>query len=231
MQNGILFEYELMLLGKKNFFSPYFFSFSADHNERIALDVFQYAIEVYLKWSPEEAATYLTMDVIKLMKLDTILKYIRFPAELTVQRDLFYIAHLLYPKKVPFNEKELILRTYKEVLNGTLYKFPKEYLSDSLGMMRACICFQYMCSQFLTFTSIEEMYEHFTKSKGTKDLKKYRLYAICTDMFEFPLDFLHESLPMKQKNEFLYKFNRFYLKNKEQLNQIKREKQKEKTKK
>jgi len=224
MQKGILFEYELILLGKKNFFSPYFFSFGNDYNERMALDVFQYAIEVYLRWSPEETATYLTIDIIKLMKLDSILKYIRFPAELIPERDLFYIAHLLYPKKVPFNEKELILRTYKEVLSGQLYKFPKEYLSDSLGMIRACICFQYMVSQYLSFKSIDDMYNHFCTSKGTKDLKKYRLYAICTDMFEFPLDFLHEALSVRQKNEFLYHYHRFCLKNKEQLNQLKRKK-------
>ena len=40
MQSGILYEYEMTLLGKKTVFSPYFFSFSADHNERIALDDF-----------------------------------------------------------------------------------------------------------------------------------------------------------------------------------------------
>lgn len=221
----------MILLGKKTVFSPYFFSFSADHNERIALDVFQYAIEVYLRWSPEEAGTYLTMDVVKLLKLDSILKYIRFPAELTIERDLFYIAHLLYPKRVPFDEKELILRTYKEVLGGQLYKFPKEYLSDSLGMMRACICFQYMCSKYLSFTSVEQMYAHFSTSQGTKDLKKYRLYAICVDMFELPLDFLHESLSIRQKNEFFYHYYRFSLKNREQLNRIKKQGKKKKEKK
>ena len=221
-QKEILYEYELILIGKKNSFTPYFFSFAPEYNERVALDVFKYASEVYLSWSPKEAATYLTMDIIRIMKLDTIIKYIRFPPELTVERDLFYIAYLLYPKQVPFNEKELVLRTYKEVLSGKLYKFPKEYLSDSLGMMRACVCFQYMVSQYLSFRNIEEMYEHFSSSKGTKDLKKYRLYAICTDMFEYPLDFLHEALPAHQKNEFLYHYYRFNFKNREQISNFKK---------
>lgn len=228
MQNtGVLYEYELILLCKKNSFSPYFFNFSPEYNERMALDVFRYAIEYYLNWSPKEASIYLDKDVLDMMKLTQILKFIRFPCELDPNRDFFYIAHLLYPKIIHFDEKELILRTYKEVLSGKLYKFPKEYLSDSMGMTRACICLQYMISQYLQFSSIEDMYHFFSTSEGTKTLKKYRLYAICTDMFEYPIDFLHESLSTKQKNEFFYRLNRFYLKNKEQLNKIKKEKKKE----
>lgn len=227
MQNtGILYEYELILLNKKNSFSPYFFNFSPDYSEQMALEVFKYAIEYYLGWSPKEAAIYLDKDVLDMMKLSPILKYIRFPCELDSNRDFFYISHLLYPKIIKFNERELILRTYKEVLNGDLYKFPKEYLSDSMGMTRACICFQYMISQYLQFRSIKEMYDFFSTSEGTKVLKKYRLYAICTDMFEYPLDFLHESLPINQKNDFFYRINRFNLKNKEQLNRMKKNKKK-----
>ena len=71
------------------------------------------------------------------MKLDGLLRYIEFPAELDKHVDLFYIAHLLYPGRIKFDKKELILRTYKEVLDQKLYKFPKEYLSGSMGVIRA----------------------------------------------------------------------------------------------
>ena len=220
--NSLYLEYELILLGKKNSFSPYFFNYNAEYNEKKALLLFKYAIEGFLKWTPQEASTYLTMDIVKLMKLDMIIKFIRFPAELDMERDLFYIAHLLYPKIVKFDNKELILRTYKEVLDGKLYKFPKEYLSGSMGATRACVCFQYMISENLPFNNIQEMYRFFSTTNGVKALKKHRLYAICTDIFDYPIDFLHEALSDKQKNEFFYHYYKFNITNREQITELKK---------
>ena len=86
----LMFEYDLILLGKKNSFSPFFFNYSKEQNKRMALYVFKYAIEKYLKWSPEEASTYLNYEVVKFMKLDGLLKYVEFPAELDQHIDLFF---------------------------------------------------------------------------------------------------------------------------------------------
>lgn len=224
MNSSLMFEYELILLGKKNSFAPYFFNYNADYNERMALEVFRYAIEDFLKWTPEEAKMYLNMEIVKMMKLDAIVRFIRFPAELDIEKDLFYIAHLLYPRRINFNSRELILRTYKEVLDGILYKFPKEYLSGSMGVTRACICFQYMVQQFLPFNNVEEMYKFFSTTNGVKALKKYRLYAICTDIFDYPIDFLHESLSQNQKNEFFYHYYKFNITNREQITELKKRK-------
>lgn len=220
--SGLMLEYELILLGKKNSFSPFFFNYNIDYNERKALLLFKYAIEGFLKWTPKEAELYLNKEIVELMKLDSILKYIQFPAELNPDVDLFYIAHLLYPHIVKFDARELILRTYKEVLDGKLYKFPKEYLSGSMGVTRACVCFQYMVSQFLPFNNIEEMYKFFSTTNGVKALKKYRLYSICTDIFDYPIDFLHEALSNKQKNEFFYHYYKFGITNREQITDLKK---------
>lgn len=219
---SLLFEYELMLLGKKNSFSAYFFNYNPEYNEKMALQIFKYAIEGFLRWTPKEAEIYLNIEIIKLMKLDTLVRFIRFPAELDSDRDYFYIAHLLYPNIIKFNNRELILRTYKEVLSGKLYKFPKEYLSGSMGVTRACICFQYMVSQFLPFNNIEEMYKFFSTTNGIKALKKYRLYAICSDIFDYPIDFLHESLCKEQKDEFYYHYYKFNITNREQITEMKK---------
>ena len=42
------------------------------------------------------------------------------------------------------------------------------------------------------------MYKFFSTTNGVKALKKYRLYAICTDIFDYPIDFLHESLSSRE---------------------------------
>lgn len=218
----LMFEYDLILVGKKNSFSPFFFNYNNEHNQIAALFIFQYAIEKYLKWTAEEARVYFTYEVAKLMKLDGIIRYIQFPAELDPKVDLFYIIHLIYPKKVKYDKKDLILRTYKEVLSGRLYKFPKEYLSGSMGVIRACVCFQYMVTQYLPFNNIEEMYKFFSSTNGIKALKKYRLYAICTDIFDYPIDYLHEALNSKQKNEFYYHYYKFMTTNREQITEMRK---------
>ena len=217
------FEYDLILLGKKNSFSPYFFDYNKTYNQKMALVVFKYAIEHYLRWTPEEAGAHLSVKVINMMKLDSLLKYIIFPGELDPQIDMFYIAHLLYPSRVKFDNRELILRTYKKILDAKMYKFPKEYLSGSMGIVRACVCFQYMVQQFLPFNNVEEMYKFFSSTNGVKALKKYRLYAICTDIFDYPIDFLHEALSPKQKNEFYYHYYKFNMINREQITDMKRQ--------
>ena len=114
------------------------------------------------------------------------------------------------------------MRTYKEVLDGKLYKFPKEYLSGSMGVLRACVCFQYMVSQYLPFNNIEEMYNFFSTTNGIKALKRYRLYAICTEIFDYPIDYLHEALSERQKNEFFYHYYKFATTNREQITEMKK---------
>ena len=67
--------------------------------------------------------------------------------------------------------------------------------------------------------NIEEDYD-----KLIKALKKYRLYAICTDIFDYPIDFLHEALSKNQKNEFYYHYYKFNITNREQITELKKRK-------
>lgn len=219
----VIYEYEQILTGKKNSFSAAFFPFNDENNERRALAILKYAIEKYLEWSPEEVKLYLNANIIKLMKLDSVMRFIRFPPELNPKKDYFYIAHKLYPNRIPYNESELVINVYKRVLSGELCKFPKEYRADTSGFMRVKICFQYMLEQFMQFSSINEMYDFFSSSEGTKALKEYKLYSICCEMFESPLEYLHESLPIKQRSEFLYRLYKFNEANASQKRQMKKE--------
>lgn len=218
----VLYEYEQILLGKKKSFSSTYFPYNPEQNERLALEVFRHAVEVYLNWSPTEVQMYLNGDVIKQMKLDSIVRYLRFPLELDPKKDYFYIAHLLYPNIIHYNAKELILNVYKRVLNGTLCKFPQDYMAGTRGFMCAAICFQYMLERFMQFSCIEDLYAFFASPEGSRALKKYRLSAICNLMFGSPLDYLHESLNSKQKNEFLYRYHKFSGANANQIKRLKK---------
>lgn len=224
MLEELIYEYEMILIGKKNSFSGYFFNDTSEKNEAKALYVIDFAIKTYLGWTPREAIDLLTENVLKVMKLDLLTKYIIFPPEMNEKDDMYIITGKLYPKLVKVNSKEITLKVYKRVLEKDLYKFPKEYLSgDQQGKNRAIICFQYMLAQFTNFNSVQDMYKFFASSNGPKLLKKYRLNVACVSTYEHPIDFLHTALPSNIRSEFWYRYYKFKIVNNEQIRELKKD--------
>ena len=207
--NAIIYEYEDVLLGKKTSFSNVFFINTQRENQKNVLLVFKHAFEVYLKWTPYEIYELISWDILKRMKLDTLVKFINFPPELDATQDLQYIATLLYPSIIQYNFKKMCLISYKKVLANHNSKLPKGFLSENVGLLRGHICLQYILSEKLNFENIEDLYAHFASAAGMKTLKKYRLSGMCTDFYETPLEFVHNALPEYQQNSFLYNYYRF----------------------
>ena len=96
MKNILFSEYEQILIGNKEDFSPHFFDSkkSKKELEDTALKIFDYAIDNYLHLSPRDALDGLTLDIIKKMKLDLVLPYISFPIEFSPDEDFVYIPWL-----------------------------------------------------------------------------------------------------------------------------------------
>lgn len=205
----LLYEYEQILIGNKSGFSPYYFKHGDDTALNYTLYIIKFAVEEYLRWDPFDMKNHFDLKTLKKMKLEPLMRYITFPDELDKEKDLYYLASILYPDVIKIDVKELVLRIYKDVLSGDLCKFPKEYLSGTQGMLRAGICLQYMLNQYYTFQTTKDIYAFFAKPDGMKALKKYRLNNVCNEIYEFPVDFVHESLPDKQKDEFWYHYYRF----------------------
>ena len=217
------YEYEQVLLGNKTSVTNYYFKFGESSPQHYALGIIKFAVENYLRWDPITFRDYFTKEVSEKLKLEPFMKYIEFPPELNKSQDYYYLAHLIYPNKVEFSEEALILRTYKDILEGKLKKFPKEYLSGSRGMLRAGICLQYMLNTYFAFPSTQAIYEHFASPDGMKDLKKYRLAPISSEMFNYPIDYVHESLPQDQRDEFWYHYYKFKMLNQLSKNLAKKE--------
>lgn len=207
---GLLFEYIKILLGKTSSFSSVYFSRGVMGNNRTALEVFRYAIEYFLHWTPEQTKTYLNADVIKKLKLDKVMVYVSFPPGLDLTQDYWYIAHLLYPKQIPCSLEDTTLYVYKRLLKGPkdggLYRFPKHFFDGNDGRKRACICFRYLLAHYEVFDDIKSMYEFFSTEKGEKELDKYGLRLVWRNVFESPVLYLHETLPVSQRNELYYHF-------------------------
>lgn len=219
----LYYEYEQLLLGNKQTYSPYYFKYGDDTAESHALCIIKYALEKYLRWSPYDVQNHFNHEISQIMKLEPLMKYITFPSELDKDTDYYYFATLLYPNIIKFTTKDLVLRVYKDVLSGKLCKFPKEYLSGTQGMYKAGICLQYMLNQHCTFKSVREMYEFFAGTEGVRMLREYRLSAICNEIYEHPIDYLHESLPEAQKDDYWYNYYRFKAYNQMYLQKQKKE--------
>lgn len=205
----LYYEYEQILIGNKDAFTPCFFKYGDKTSHTYAMIVLRFAVEKYLRWNPYDMKDLISKEIIDLMKLNSIMKYINFPIEVNKDEDYYILAALAYPNIIKIDTKELVLRTYKDVLNDKISKFPKEYLTGFDGIMRAGICLQHIIKKHYGFSSNQELYAFFISPDCIKALKKYRLNNISNEMFEYPIDFLHESLPSYQKDEFLYNFYKF----------------------
>ena len=200
---GLLMEYEDILLGKrKDFSAEYIGKVTAPKEIR---ELLMYAYEDLLKWNPETIKNHNTPALCESLHLMRPIKKIDFPIGLEPTEDVFYVAHFLYPDKIHYSKKALILRIYEKVLQGALVKYPKKFFSDAEGELNLNICFQYAVAQRLSIRSIEELYDYFSdKDKGIEFLKKANLYSAFVDFYEYPIDILHESLPSFQQNLLCY---------------------------
>lgn len=209
MSRNVILEYESVLLGQKPSISKYFFNWSNYTNEQLALDIIRYSIKTYLKWNPLQVEVSLTNTVLKSLKLDDVITYINYPPELNNTQQINYLAHLLYPEYIKFDNRNVILQTYKDLQDKKIKRFPKSYFSGVNGSLRARTCFLYMLEQSPAFSSIEEMYQHFASRRGTNTLKAYHLLTTCIELYETPLKFLHMALPTEQKSEYFYQYYKY----------------------
>lgn len=201
---NLAFEYDNTLVGKTRVVDTSFFRGSEQQNQEVALQIVQYVVEKYLKWTPEEMQAYFNEDIVKLMKLESVMRFIVIPPELR-GNTYFYIAHLVYPKRIRFEEDDLTIQMYSDILEGKRAKFVKDYMEGVRGQGRACICLRYAIENFMPdVCSLGELYAMFASPKIKNWLRQYKLFKICSDMFITPLDYLHSSLSNTQKSDVLY---------------------------
>lgn len=206
----LFIEYEEILLGKRKSFSQVFFHYSNEQNEKNAIRVIRYAYEEFLCCDKYHMDNYLTKEVVRLMKLRALMKYIQCPPEIKIMSNLWYLKWKVYPETSRFTERQITIHTYQKLLDGEIKKFPKDYFVGSSGMVRVIICLHYLISNYLQFHSIKEAYEVFSSYQIRQILREYKLLNPCSDNFPLPIDALHTLLPVSQKDELYYHRCRFY---------------------
>ena len=188
----VVLVYERLLNGKAKALSQFFFQ-PNKINERITI-LIKYVVEEKLQWTPEQAITKLTMDVLNQYKLKGILKYIKVPPEYD-ENNLAYVIYYAYPELPQPSIEELAIKTYQEVLDGKRKNFPKNYFLDGHnGEERAIYCFKYLCENLLHYDE-KQIFETFNTSKCFDLLSEYRLKIIMNVLFVSTTDLLETAYP------------------------------------
>ena len=215
ISKNLLYEYQLLLLGRIPAIQPDLFDGESKQKERAALEIVRYAVEKLLRWTPQEMAAKFNGEVIERMKLTKIVSYINFPPEADKKRDYFVYAHKLYPTIVPMDLYTLTILTYNNVHERHLVKFPKGFFDDNLGRTRALLCMNYALVRDGKFHSKQEMYKTFAESAGVQFIQAHRLDLARRLSWEHPLDFMHESLSKHDRDEVWYHYYKLKLKMKQ----------------
>lgn len=186
-------------------------------DEERALKIIRYAFEYYMEWTPEQIRVNIDEDILKKLKLDGIIQQrIRFPVELEPMDNLQYLVCRMYPDRYTYNRRQTIITYYDRVLSGEIKRFKKGFFTEEGGKYRAGICLQRMLQMTGQFRSVQEMYDLFSGTDGRKVLTRYKLGSAARDLYEFPLDFLHYSLPEGNRDYLYYERLRFALINDKQ---------------
>lgn len=205
---GLFVEYEEVLLGKKTEFSASYIG--AKTSQKDLLSLFRYAVENLLGWTADVAKCYLNKQVIECLHLSKPLSKLNFPAGIPEEDKPYYMLTLLYPGQLSYSKKNMVLRIYEKVLSGELSKYPKSFFLTRDGELNANICMQYALNHFFKSFNVKTMYHYFAdQKKGEKFLRNVKLFVPYKDIYDCPLDMLHNSLPPSKRMNLLYHYLKF----------------------
>lgn len=195
-------EYDEVLMGKRKTYSAS--CMNKAQGSKTSAEMLHYIFSYYLRWTPEQVRDCLTPEVVKAMKLESLINRIPSPPEINRDVDLYFVAWHIYPRTVNVSKAELVVKVYMDVISGRVSKFPKNYFDGNDGYVRARLLFLIMVREYLSFESVEQMYAFFASDAGRKTINQYKLTVPLRELYSSPLDFLHDALRKDQKSDELY---------------------------
>ena len=215
MKQDLIMAYDNLFIGLTDRLPTMYFS--SNINPRLlhlqAIELFRYAFDHVLHWSPTVVRDYLTMEVINDLKLMPVFRHIIFPEGFVREESLFYIAWLAYPQTVNKTIQDVELEMYHKYLNKEIKKLPTNYFSGKRSVVRACNCLIDRINYYQPFSSSDPFYayEYFVSPGCVPFLGKSRLIKIVIALNSTPLDYFHHSLKPSQRNNILFSYFKFML--------------------
>lgn len=196
-----IMEYNDILCGIKKRFSK-----DTVINEKTAREIGRFAFTYYMQWTPNDIKTRLTRDILRQLKLDKLFeKYVDFPHELNVKKDMHYYAHWLYPELIPYDIRSSVLNVYRGVLDGKRALFSMNFFNDDYALERAEICLQEALKRS-EFKNEYEMYALFASPDVGEFLERYKLTKPAQMYYKTPMHYLYSSLPESYQSEFWFNY-------------------------
>jgi len=206
MLDSIAIErYEQFVLGKRRIS----LNGSKAEKEIAAKCIIHYIVEDLLGWSAADAEEHMTQEIVSSLNIDKVFKYIHFPPDIIIEKDLDYIACLAYPEH-NYDVKKQILRVYRRILRGLDDRFPKKIFDGSHGREKAAVLLNEFINTNFVVSSIDDLYAIFSDMpKINYEFKKAKIFAAAKKLYSTPLDFLHYSLSEDERDTFLYGFYQY----------------------
>lgn len=207
---AIVSDYLSVISHERKKLSRWYFSQSSpESNQNLVIYLLHHVFEKMLCWSPERTMANITIELLKRLKLDNLINdYIDYPNFMTLANreikgrtykgDVQYIVHLMYPDKFPIDEEQEIIKTYHAILDGRQRFFGKGMFEGAEGIERANVLLRHALQLFFLprsdITTIEDLYELFSKSSILEDLKRVKLDAVSEMLYLHPIEYLHDAL-------------------------------------
>ena len=222
MSSLIIIEYERILKDptKVGVYPYNFKDMSTEAQQKQAVEIIGYAITYIMHYSPSDALKFMSFDLLKRLKLSSLLKYIKIPTGLKEKDQIMFILSLCFPQTIHFDPKVNIKDIYEKVIaskdgkdKNNKYTYPKGFFGNFDSKFNAAICLQFMIMRYLHVPDINSLYELFNdREKALKILASHYLQKPAKKLYnDDTLKYLHESLTPEERSDFLY-FNCLYKK-------------------
>lgn len=203
-QDILLLEYTEILLGNKQHFSDDTFSGKRRDSEKMAADFIRLVAKVYLQCdNASHARVIFTDELVEKMKLGNIMKEIEIPDYIDSSDEHDYVAARIFTPG--FNPERWAAERYCDrIKNGTLYKFPRNYMDGEIGLRRAKYCLQYFLKMEMPGATCLDLLQKSLAPEFRGWLQEHLLLSVCNRCFDSRLDFVYASLPEDMKVEIFY---------------------------
>ena len=170
-KQDLYYIYDSVWAGMYTDFKPFY----EENEQKMApediLEICRYAFRYYLRWNADAVHMRLTEDVLKQMKLYSLVRTYPFPEEISEQMKIPYLIGKLYPQFYRFDPEQATEKTYADLMDGKLEKPPKGFFANTdEGRKRAKICFRYMVNNYKIFATREDAFQFFSTVEGRKFL-------------------------------------------------------------
>ena len=226
-----IYEYEELLLGKRDRFE---ISLQAPllRDRRIeAGNIWRYAVTHLLKWTPEQAAVYMTESLARMLYLDKTYEKTGFKKTIDGTPDFRVLLSYAFPKRIRIDEKAEAIEEYKHKAKlekwgneCVPYEYPKGFFIGKEGIQRATWLLEYVINLYLRDNMTnKDLYAFFApKKKAKKWLASKDLDYPLKIIYKNALDYYHYSLAFEYRDDFLYNFHRINEVYKEKVREIKK---------